>query len=159
MKNLLILFIVVFVQASCGQSTETTRSTEKFKEEIAKQDVILLDVRTPEEYAEGHLENSINLNYNDENFASKVDSLDKSKQYEIYCRSGKRSGASVKLMQEKGIKIKSESLCPFKKRFPGIFITQQTILKQIPVFITVSQQHPLRTTPVTTSFFNRIIPF
>ena len=94
MKNLLILFIVVFVQASCG----------KFKEEIANPDVILLDVRTPEEFAEGHLENSINLNYNDADFASKVDSLDKKKQYEIYCRSGKRSGASVKLMQEKGIK-------------------------------------------------------
>jgi len=104
MKNLLILFIVVFVQASCGQSTETTRSAEKFKEEIANPDVILLDVRTPEEFAEGHLENSINLNYNDADFASKVDSLDKKKQYEIYCRSGKRSGASVKLMQEKGIK-------------------------------------------------------
>ena len=52
MKNLLILFIVVFVQASCGQSTETTRSAEKFKEEIANPDVILLDVRTPEEFAE-----------------------------------------------------------------------------------------------------------
>ena len=59
MKNLLILFIVVFVQASCGQSTETTRSAEKFKEEIANPDVILLDVRTPEEFAEGHLENSV----------------------------------------------------------------------------------------------------
>ena len=77
MKNLLILFIVVFVQASCGQSTETTRSAEKFKEEIANPDVILLDVRTPEELRKDHLKNSINLNYNDADFASKVDNLDK----------------------------------------------------------------------------------
>ncbi|MBK6989664.1 MAG: rhodanese-like domain-containing protein [Bacteroidetes bacterium] len=122
MKNLLILFIVVFVQVSCGQSTETTRSAEKFKEEIANPDVILLDVRTPEEFAEGHLENSINLNYNDADFASKVDSLDKKKQYEIYCRSGKRSGASVKLMQEKELKMsticKAEFWSGKRKGFP-----------------------------------------
>jgi rhodanese-related sulfurtransferase len=104
MKKLLIILIATFVQVSCAQTNETAIPADKFKEEIAKPEIILLDVRTPEEYAEGHLANSININYHDENFASKVDSLDKSKQYEVYCRSGKRSAASVKLMQEKGIK-------------------------------------------------------
>lgn len=104
MKKLLIVLIATFVQVSCAQTNETSLPAEKFQEAIAQPDVILLDVRTPEEYAEGHLANSININYNDENFAAKVDSLDKTKHYEIYCRSGKRSGASLKLMQEKGIK-------------------------------------------------------
>ncbi len=104
MKKLLILIILITVQISCAQKDDTAIPVEKFQEEISKPDVILLDVRTKEEYDAGHLINSINLDYHGENFATQLDSLDKSKQYEVYCRSGKRSGESVKLMQEKGFK-------------------------------------------------------
>ena len=104
MKKLLILIILITVQISCAQKDDSAIQVEKFQEEIAKPDVILLDVRTKEEYDAGHLINSINLDYHGENFATQLDSLDKSKQYEVYCRSGKRSGESVKLMQEKGFK-------------------------------------------------------
>ena len=104
MKKLLTLFLLALLQISCGQSTETTLSVEKFQEAIAKPDIILLDVRTPEEYAEGHLDNSINLDFRNTNFETRIDSLDKTKSYEIYCHSGKRSGNSVKLMQDKGFK-------------------------------------------------------
>lgn len=104
MKKLIVLFIVAFVQISCGQNTASTITPENFKDEISKPDVVILDVRTPAEYAESHLENAVNIDYHGENFSEKIDGLDKTKKYEVYCRSGKRSAASVKIMQEKGIK-------------------------------------------------------
>ena len=104
MKKLLVLFALTVVLISCGQKTDTSLPVEKFQEEITKPDIILLDVRTPEEYAEGHLANSINLDFRSTNFETRIDSLDKTKTYEIYCHSGKRSSNSVKLMREKGFK-------------------------------------------------------
>ncbi len=103
MKKLLVLFLIAFVQISCGQNNSNTITPENFKDEIVKPDVILLDVRTPEEFAESHLENAVNIDYHNENFSSRIDELDKTKKYEVYCRSGKRSAATVKVMQEKGI--------------------------------------------------------
>lgn len=63
---------------------------------------VILDVRTPEEFAEGHLEGAININYRDSNFAKNVVSLDHDAQYIVYCRSGNRSGKSIEIMQQQG---------------------------------------------------------
>lgn len=57
----------------------------------AAPDAVLLDVRTPEEYAEGHIPQSVNLNFYDEAFMDKLQDLDPTKTYYVYCRSGKRS--------------------------------------------------------------------
>ena len=65
---------------------------------------ILLDVRTPAEFAEGHLQGAINIDYNNDGFAAALDTLDKNKQYEVYCRSGHRSGESAEMMSKKGFK-------------------------------------------------------
>src|SRR5688572_17949871 len=51
----------------------------------------LVDVRTPEEYNEGHLKGSININYQGNSFAEEVAKLDKTKPTFVYCRSGGRS--------------------------------------------------------------------
>lgn len=65
---------------------------------------ILLDVRTPEEFAEGHLPGAINIDYKNEGFSAALDTLDKTKQYEVYCRSGHRSNESAVMMSKKGFK-------------------------------------------------------
>ena len=75
-----------------------------FAEAKDKSDTILLDVRTPEEFAEGHLENAINIDFYKDDFAEELNKLDKSKPYAIYCRSGHRSGITCKKMEEIGFK-------------------------------------------------------
>ena len=54
-------------------------------------DVVLLDVRTPEEFAGGHIPGAINMNVNSPDFDERVTTLDKSKQHVVYCRTGRRS--------------------------------------------------------------------
>lgn len=75
-----------------------------FEKEIAnKPDAILLDVRTPGEYADGRLPNAILLDYNGGEFARKLSSLDPAKSYLVYCRSGARSFNACVQMQNAGI--------------------------------------------------------
>ena len=62
----------------------------------------LLDVRTPDEYAAGHLENAVLIDYRAPDFKDKLNKLDKTAKYLIYCRTGKRSAASLAIMQELG---------------------------------------------------------
>ena len=65
-------------------------------------DFIILDVRTPEEFSRGHLENAININYYSNNFQKDLAKLDKTKTYLIYCLSGNRSGKSLNSMKHLG---------------------------------------------------------
>ena len=66
-------------------------------------DAIILDVRTPEEFAQGHLTNAVNINIYG-NFEEEVKKLDKDKPVLVYCRSGHRSGIAAKKMQKLGFK-------------------------------------------------------
>ena len=67
---------------------------------------ILLDVRTPKEYAEGHLAGAHQLDYlNSEAFNAGIKQLDKSRTYYIYCRSGRRSHGACLKMQQQGFKV------------------------------------------------------
>ena len=68
------------------------------------EDFVIIDVRTPEEFANEHIENAINLDYYSEDFRDELDTLDKERTYLIYCRSGKRSGNALKIMKELGLK-------------------------------------------------------
>jgi rhodanese-related sulfurtransferase len=63
---------------------------------------VIIDVRTPEEFAEGHIENAINIDFYSATFRDDLDKLDKDQTYLIYCRSGRRSGLSIPMMKELG---------------------------------------------------------
>ena len=64
---------------------------------------LCLDVRTKDEFDEGHLKDSINVDfYNAANFIKFLHELDKKKSYYVYCRSGKRSLAACEIMTELG---------------------------------------------------------
>ena len=68
----------------------------------ANQNFAIIDVRTPEEYAGGCIEEAINLDYSSATFRNELNKLEKNKKYVIYCRSGDRSGIAVHLMKELG---------------------------------------------------------
>ncbi len=65
-------------------------------------DFTILDVRTPDERTGGCIKNSLNVDFYNASFADELSKLDKSKTYLVYCRSGRRSGESVKLMEGMG---------------------------------------------------------
>lgn len=63
---------------------------------------IILDVRTAEEYAGGHLEGSQLLDFNSGEVAAAIPSLDPEAEYLVYCRSGNRAGQAIALMEQAG---------------------------------------------------------
>ncbi len=65
-------------------------------------DFFIIDVRTPGEFAEGHIENAIMIDYYSDIFADRIGFLDRDKIYLTYCQTGIRSGASLALMEDLG---------------------------------------------------------
>ena len=78
----------------------------QFAELINNPEVQLVDVRTMEEYTEGHIAGSLLIDVKDENFASLVDEqLAKNKKIAVYCRSGRRSRTAADILVKKGFKV------------------------------------------------------
>jgi len=107
--TILLLLVIGNTSQVFGQETDVKSDKyliepEDFKSSIVKKNAVILDVRTPEEFEEAHVVGAINIDYKDENFRDEVQKLDKGKKYFIYCRSGKRSANSRKIMNELGIK-------------------------------------------------------
>ena len=75
---------------------------DQFSEVASQSDVVVVDVRTPEEFAEGHLDGAVNIDVNSPTFASEVSELDPSGTYAVYCRSGNRSATAVAAMADAG---------------------------------------------------------
>ena len=113
MKKLLIvlvsLIIGVVLTGGCAGQEAPTQIIEDITPQEAftliqdnkdNPDFVILDVRTPGEFAEGHIENATNLDYYSETFRDELSKLDKDKTYLVYCRSGKRSRNAVDIMVE-----------------------------------------------------------
>ena len=92
---------MVFFGIIAIMNTIVPKDAEKM---IGEGGVVVLDVRSPEEYAEGHLAGAINMNINDAGFADNVRALDRDKKYVVYCLAGGRGGRAVSLMNELGFK-------------------------------------------------------
>ena len=123
MKNTLkfISISIIISLASCGSTkventtqdsttkNQTQNATKTAKdvtiiefEELIKKGGIILDVRTPNEFGAGHLENAININFYNPNFESEIAKLDRTKTILVYCRSGGRSAKAMKIISKKG---------------------------------------------------------
>ena len=74
------------------------------KEVIARGEVDLVDVRTPDEFSEGRILGAVNINIYDPLFLEKIKKLDPDKQYLVYCRGGGRSAQACLSMQKLGYK-------------------------------------------------------
>lgn len=84
---------------------ETISAQEAFdliQENAGNADFVIVDVRTAEEFAGGHIENAVNIDYYASTFESDINALDKDKEYLIYCRSGSRSGKALDIMEDLG---------------------------------------------------------
>ena len=98
----------IFGLLSCNAQSKKFESVDvaTFAKVIADTTVVLLDVRTPEEYEEAHIGNAINIDVLQDSFESKAISiLPKDKKIALYCRSGKRSKKAANILAAKGYKI------------------------------------------------------
>ena len=112
MKSNKILFLTflalfAFTGISLAQSTDsaTLVSVEKFEKMTKKKKkTVILDVRTPQEVAEGHLAGAKNIDVQGDLFQVSIEQLDKNKTYLLYCRSGKRTAVAGAKMKAAGFK-------------------------------------------------------
>ena len=114
MRNIIFLsFLFLFSLASCGQQAPVSTSTTPYsvlsvddaeKELAAHPNLQILDVRTPEEFADGHLSGAILMNFYADDFQNQLASLNKEEPILLYCRSGNRSGQAGKMMVDMGFK-------------------------------------------------------
>ena len=80
----------------------TTVDTQTFVTQIAEPGVTIIDVRTPDEFAAGHVEGAVNINLQSGTFESDIAPLDPNAAYAVYCRSGNRSTEATAIMGEAG---------------------------------------------------------
>jgi phage shock protein E len=98
---LVLSMITLFLSAQ--DTTGAAIAANKFERKIKKRNVVILDVRTPEEYKAGYISKAINYNVLDSiNFVKAVQPLDKNKKYFLYCQGGRRSGKALMMMQQMG---------------------------------------------------------
>lgn len=103
MRFFLVLFL--FGILSCSpKEQEITSINDLGRVDFGDGKNVLVDVRTPEEFAEGHIENAINLDVNNENFENLIEKLDTSKTYYVYCQAGMRSSKATSKFLRKGFK-------------------------------------------------------
>ena len=115
--QLALVVLAVAALAACGGSSTdgaatapvtgdasgvTLASPQEAEALIEGGDVTVLDVRTPEEFAAGHLAGAENIDFYATDFADQIGALDPGEKYVVYCRSGNRSGQATSLMAEKG---------------------------------------------------------
>jgi rhodanese-related sulfurtransferase len=122
-KSMMCVLVAVFVGSlvlGAGSlhitmgATESRSQTQIFNDVTPKEaysliqknkdnpDFVILDVRTPKEFASEHIEDAINLDYYSKTILDDLDRLDKTKTYLIYCHTGSRSGKTFHFMKELG---------------------------------------------------------
>jgi len=106
LSGLVLVLAVLVTACSSGSDTATIElvSPEQAAQVIedAPSGLVVLDIRTPEEFNEARLEGAVNIDYYETSFADQLDTLDKNDPYVMYCRSGNRSSDAVKTMKDLG---------------------------------------------------------
>ncbi|MBD3758055.1 MAG: rhodanese-like domain-containing protein [Microbacterium sp.] len=88
-----LLLLAAGTVAACAPATTSIEVTTG---------TTVVDVRTPAEYAAGHLDGAVNLDVSAAGFETELEALDPTADYLVYCRSGSRSARAVALMEQAG---------------------------------------------------------
>lgn len=104
--TLLIPFLMLFSLTSKAQDVCDTNliklDTLEFRNKLLAEGGVLLDVRTPEEWKTGYIKGAMNIDFRSETFYQRIDKLDKSKSYFVYCEVGGRSSLAAQYMLTHG---------------------------------------------------------
>ncbi|MBT8320843.1 MAG: rhodanese-like domain-containing protein [Eudoraea sp.] len=88
---------------SCADSKKSKMPISELTS-VDLENAVLLDVRTPEEFAEGHLEGAVNMDWYQANFAKQLEAIGKGDKVYVYCKKGGRSAEAANLMDSLGYK-------------------------------------------------------
>jgi thioredoxin len=100
-----LLFTVLFTSCINSQSSKTNLAPSDFSKKIGEtSEAFILDVRTPQEFSEGHIENAKNADWYGSSFDAQISKIDKSKPVFVYCLGGGRSSAAASHMRSEGFK-------------------------------------------------------
>ena len=107
MKKILILVAAVFgiaLLTGCGSSSGGVTNVDPaaFLTTASQTGTVVVDVRTPSEYAAGHIQGAINIDVEAPTFDAEIAKLDKNATYAVYCHSGRRSGLATDAMGKAG---------------------------------------------------------
>ena len=106
-KNILLCALLIFISvSSCKKESKKGEvqlvTVEEMQSLLELEDIQLVDVRTPEEYKEGFIENFQNIDFLSPTFEEDIVKLDKEKPVILYCRSGGRSASCAQKMLDAG---------------------------------------------------------
>jgi rhodanese-related sulfurtransferase len=103
-KVVAALFVSALFLTGCSSTSASVSNlgATEFLEKASTQGVVLIDVRTPGEFAEGNIVNALNIDVQSSSFDSQIAQLDPTKTYALYCRSGNRSGIAAEKMADAG---------------------------------------------------------
>ncbi len=105
-KIVATLLSALAMMTACGQKSANDTDVKQFAGLVADSSVVVLDVRTAEEFAEGHIARAINIDVKDDNFLSNAKrQLPQDKTIAVYCRSGRRSAKACGLLEKEGFKV------------------------------------------------------
>jgi rhodanese-related sulfurtransferase len=93
-----VLLLALTLAAMAAAGSAVTNVT------VGKAHFVILDVRTPEEFAEGHIDGAVNLDIQSQDFKKGLGALDRSKSYLVYCRTGNRSRQAIIAMATMGFR-------------------------------------------------------
>ena len=102
MKRYLIPLISALLLMACGKAQDLPITD--LPEDALKEGAMLVDVRTPEEFGEGHLEGALNIDWYEPDFASRWEGVDKDKTIYVYCKVGGRSAQAAQLLDSLGFR-------------------------------------------------------
>ena len=114
--KILIPVLFLLLSSSINAQTRTEVNSKQASVLIQKDSkLIVLDVRTPEEFKEGHIKGAINIDIRQEDAFSKIDKLNRNAKYLVYCRTNHRSGMAVDHMMQSGFRNVTQMM----DGFPG----------------------------------------
>lgn len=119
MKKLMIGILGLSLAVACNSGSENSNSgnsedqstkpmvkedisTDRAAEMLKTEDIVLVDVRSADEYSSGFIQGALNIDVNSDGFEEKISKLDKSATYIVYCHSGRRSAKSQEIMIDAG---------------------------------------------------------
>ena len=106
MAGLAMVVLLLVTACSSGSDTATIELVSPADAAQVIEDdpagLVVLDIRTPEEFSEARLADAVNVDFYDADFADQLDALDKNDPYVMYCRSGNRSSEAIKTMKDLG---------------------------------------------------------
>ena len=107
LKQRLLLLIVLMIAVNFSAQAQTVKrlDPQNFDKKLKdSKNPVLVDVRTPGEYAQGHLATAVLIDIYSDDFKSRVSKLDKSKPVFVYCKAGSRSSSAANELSEMGFK-------------------------------------------------------